>query len=46
MPARWWSIEAIPRTSRRKINRDLVRAACEKQPALDLPSLLARRNGA
>jgi acyl-CoA synthetase (AMP-forming)/AMP-acid ligase II len=42
MPSRWWSIEAIPRTSRGKINRDAVKAACEKLAALDLPSILAR----
>jgi acyl-CoA synthetase (AMP-forming)/AMP-acid ligase II len=42
MPSRWWTMEAIPRTSRGKINRDAVKAACEKQAALDLPSILAR----
>jgi acyl-CoA synthetase (AMP-forming)/AMP-acid ligase II len=42
MPSRWWVIDAIPRTSRGKINRDAVKAACEKRPALDLPSILAR----
>jgi acyl-CoA synthetase (AMP-forming)/AMP-acid ligase II len=46
MPSRWWVIDAIPRTSRGKINRDAVKAACEKQPALDLPSILARQPAA
>ena len=46
MPSRWWAMEAIPRTSRGKINRDAVKAACEKQAALDLPSILARTSGA
>jgi len=39
-------IDAIPRTSRGKINRDAVKAACETKPALDLPSILARKPGA
>jgi oxalate---CoA ligase len=42
MPSRWWVIDTIPRTSRGKINRDAVKAACEQQPALDLPSILTR----
>lgn len=42
MPSRWWAMEAIPRTSRGKINRDAVKSACEKQAALDLPAILAR----
>jgi acyl-CoA synthetase (AMP-forming)/AMP-acid ligase II len=46
MPSRWWAIETIPRTSRGKVKRDDVKAACERQPALDLPSILARRPGA
>ena len=40
MPSRWWVLEDIPRTSRGKLNRDAVKAACEQQPALDLPSIL------
>jgi acyl-coenzyme A synthetase/AMP-(fatty) acid ligase len=43
LPSRWWAIEEIPRTSRGKINRDAVKAACDKRPALDLPSILARK---
>jgi acyl-coenzyme A synthetase/AMP-(fatty) acid ligase len=46
MPSRWWAIDAIPRTSRGKINRDAVKAACEGRAALDLPSILARVPGA
>ncbi|HWN06318.1 MAG TPA: class I adenylate-forming enzyme family protein [Steroidobacteraceae bacterium] len=42
MPSRWWVVDAIPRTSRGKINRDAVKAACEPGAALDLPSILAR----
>ncbi len=41
MPSRWWVVAEIPRTSRGKIKRDDVKAACEKEPALDLPSILA-----
>lgn len=43
MPSRWWVVEAIPRTSRGKINRDAVKAACEHKPALDLPTILAKK---
>lgn len=46
LPSRWWAVDAIPRTARGKVNRDAVKAACEKQQALDLPSILARRPGA
>jgi acyl-CoA synthetase (AMP-forming)/AMP-acid ligase II len=42
MPSRWWVIGEIPRTSRGKINRDAVKAACEKQDSLDLPSILGK----
>jgi acyl-CoA synthetase (AMP-forming)/AMP-acid ligase II len=41
MPSRWWLLDNIPRTSRGKLNRDAVKAACQKQPALDLPSILS-----
>ena len=46
LPSRWWIVDAIPRTSRGKINREAVKAACEQRPALDLPSILARGAGA
>jgi len=42
MPVRWWVIDAIPRTSRGKINRDAVKAACQNQPPLDLPGILGK----
>ena len=45
MPSRWWAIDAIPRTSRGKINREAVKGACEKRPALDMPSILTRKPG-
>jgi acyl-CoA synthetase (AMP-forming)/AMP-acid ligase II len=41
LPVRWWRVDAIPRTSRGKINRDAVRAACEERSCLDLPAILA-----
>ena len=40
MPARWWVVAEIPRTSRGKINRDAVRAACIDRRSLDLVQLL------
>jgi acyl-CoA synthetase (AMP-forming)/AMP-acid ligase II len=44
MPVQWWAVDAIPRTSRGKVNRDEVKAACRKLAPLDLPSILARRD--
>lgn len=41
MPVRWWVIEEIPRTSRGKINRDAVKAACVNLPSIDLNRILA-----
>jgi acyl-CoA synthetase (AMP-forming)/AMP-acid ligase II len=41
MPERWWVVGEIPRTSRGKINRDAVKAACAGLPALDLTRILA-----
>ena len=43
MPARWWAVDEIPRTSRGKINREAVRAACVDQPSLDLVRILGAR---
>lgn len=40
MPARWWLVDEIPRTSRGKINREAVRAACVARPPLDLVQIL------
>jgi acyl-CoA synthetase (AMP-forming)/AMP-acid ligase II len=45
MPMRWWVIDAIPRTSRGKINRDAVRDACQNLPQLDLPAILGKSAG-
>ena len=44
MPSRWWLLDEIPRTSRGKIKRDDVKSACEKQAALDLPTILGKKN--
>jgi acyl-CoA synthetase (AMP-forming)/AMP-acid ligase II len=46
MPSKWWAIDAIPRTSRGKINREAVKGACEQMTPLDLPSILSRKPGA
>jgi oxalate---CoA ligase len=46
MPVRWWSIDEIPRTSRGKINREAVKAACKDRPTLDLPRILGKRGRA
>ena len=40
MPVRWFLLEAIPRTSRGKINRDQVRGLCESLAPLDLARIL------
>jgi acyl-coenzyme A synthetase/AMP-(fatty) acid ligase len=40
MPQRWWLVEAIPRTSRGKINRDAVKAACADRAPIDLTRIL------
>ncbi len=45
LPSRWWAIDAIPRTSRGKINREAVKSACDALPALDLPSILTPQPG-
>jgi acyl carrier protein len=37
LPSRWWIVDEIPRTSRGKINRDAVNAACMRpRQALEL----------
>jgi acyl-coenzyme A synthetase/AMP-(fatty) acid ligase len=41
LPTRWWVLDEIPRTSRGKVNRDAVRAACAERAPLDLVRLLA-----
>lgn len=40
LPSRWWIVEEIPRTSRGKINRDVVSGTCADLPPLDLPGIL------
>lgn len=40
MPSRWWLVDEIPRTSRGKINREAVKAACAGGPALELVRIL------
>jgi acyl-CoA synthetase (AMP-forming)/AMP-acid ligase II len=42
-PARWYLLDEIPRTSRGKINRDSVRAACERLSPVNLRQLLTQR---
>lgn len=42
LPARWWLVESIPRTSRGKINRDAVKASCEQLQSVDLVSILSQ----
>jgi acyl-CoA synthetase (AMP-forming)/AMP-acid ligase II len=44
VPVRWYAVDAIPRTSRGKINRTNVAAECAARNAIDLPAL--RRGGA
>ncbi len=46
MPARWWAVDEIPRTSRGKINREAVKAACVDKPPLDLVRILSGEAGA
>ncbi|MBL8541139.1 MAG: acyl--CoA ligase [Betaproteobacteria bacterium] len=46
MPGHWWIVDAIPRTSRGKVNREMVRAACTDRPALDLPRIIAEEGAA
>ncbi len=45
MPSRWWAIDTIPRTSRGKINRDAVKAACESTTGAG-PAVGAREDAA
>jgi fatty-acyl-CoA synthase/2,3-dihydroxybenzoate-AMP ligase len=45
MPVRWWLIEEIPRTSRGKVNRDAVKAACVGLPPMDLSAILRKGAG-
>lgn len=40
MPNHWWLVSEIPRTSRGKINREAVKAACLQLPPLDIIGIL------
>jgi acyl-CoA synthetase (AMP-forming)/AMP-acid ligase II len=41
MPARWWLVDEIPRTSRGKLNRDAVRDDCMTREPFDVAGALA-----
>jgi acyl-coenzyme A synthetase/AMP-(fatty) acid ligase len=45
MPARWYLVDAIPHTSRGKINRDRVKETCAQLTPLDLTRILNPREG-
>ena len=40
MPARWYLMDALPRISRSKINRDAIMRLCESQKPLDLSAII------
>src|SRR6185369_12820605 len=40
MPVRWFVVDEIPRTSRGKVNRELVREACAAVVPVDLGHIL------
>jgi len=44
-PERWYLVDEIPRTSRGKINRDVVSEACQKMRPIDRKRLLAADRG-
>ena len=41
MPARWYRLDALPRTARGKLHRDTVRDLCRTQAPLDMRRILA-----
>jgi oxalate---CoA ligase len=43
LPARWWLVDAIPRSERGKVSREAVRDACADRPPLDLTRILQGR---
>ena len=43
LPARWWRVDAMPRSDRGKVSRDAVREACTARPPLDLTRILQGR---
>lgn len=44
MPIRWYLLDAIPRTSRGKINRDALRESCLARKPLNLQSVLSSKS--
>lgn len=43
LPARWWLVDAIPRSERGKVSREAVRETCAGRPPLDLTRILQGR---
>jgi acyl-CoA synthetase (AMP-forming)/AMP-acid ligase II len=43
LPARWWRLDALPRSERGKVSRDAVREACADRPPVDLARLVRGR---
>jgi acyl-CoA synthetase (AMP-forming)/AMP-acid ligase II len=43
LPARWWLVDALPRSDRGKVSREAVREACAGRPPLDLARVLQER---
>jgi acyl-CoA synthetase (AMP-forming)/AMP-acid ligase II len=43
LPARWWRVDAMPRSDRGKVSREAVREACVTRPPLDLTRILQGR---
>ena len=43
LPARWWLVDALPRSERGKVSREAVREACAGRPPLDLARILQER---
>ncbi|HEY7041899.1 MAG TPA: class I adenylate-forming enzyme family protein [Methylomirabilota bacterium] len=43
LPARWWRLDAMPRSDRGKVSREAVRDACAARPPLDLTRILQGR---
>ena len=42
LPARWWVLDALPRSVRGKLNRDAVRIECARRAPVDLARVLGR----
>jgi acyl-CoA synthetase (AMP-forming)/AMP-acid ligase II len=43
MPAKWYRVDEIPRTSRGKINRAMVASRCRELTPIDMRGVLRRR---